>query len=188
MGERTMKAAAKWPLALGDNNKVAGLRSLPFSIRANDGVLDLAGMSSFDVRGMAPPPPRAEDRGHHQLERSLQAFAVCSMLSNCALLCVVCFLIVAACGMSAIINSNVDYYYSLAKPVIFELANHTVEIMRNADSSVAAVDRMALHTERASVASLESLVDSVNRTAAAVAAATEIVKHPVMRIGLEAAS
>ena len=176
-----MKNVNKWQFTLPDGN-LSKSGSLPISL-AQDNVLSFPSIiSTKDTLPITDVNDLAFERS------SMRRFYRIAVVSQSILLCVMVALILLMYIMGMRMSSNLTYYYNLAEPVIVEMTNHSLGIMRHADSSAAAVDRMALHTEEVSDVSLESLVASVNRTAAAVTAATEIVKHPVMRIGLEAAS
>ena len=176
-----MKSVNKWSFTLPDGN-ISRTGSMPISL-AQDNVLSFPTI----INGKESLPlPETNDLAFER--KSMRRFYRIAVVSQTILLCVMVALILLMYILGMRASSNLNYYYNLAEPVIIEMTNHSLGIMRHADSSAAAVDRMALHTEEVSDVSLESLVASVNRTAAAVTAATEIVKHPVMRIGLEAAS
>lgn len=175
-----MQKVNKWSFTLPDGN-LSRTGSMPISL-GQDNVLSFPTViSAKDTLPLTDSTDLAFERS------SMRRFYRIAVVSQSILLCVMVALIMLMYVMGVRMSSNLTYYYSLAEPVIIEMTNHSLGIMRHADSSAAAVDRMALHAEEVSDVSLESLVASVNRTAAAVAAATEIVKHPVMRIGLEAA-
>lgn len=117
---------------------------------------------------------------------SMRKFYRIAVVAQSLLLCVMVVLIMLMFVMGSRMSSNFNYYYSLAEPVIHEMTNHSLSVMQHADSSAAAMERMVQHSEVVSDVSLESLAESVNRTVAAVRAMTEIARHPVMKIGLEA--
>ena len=176
-----MKSLNKWSFTMPGGD-VSRIGSLPISLEQGN----ILSFPTIISKGSDPP---LTDANYLEFERtSMRRFYRIAVVSQSMLLCALLALLILMSVMGTRMSNNMTYYYNLAEPVIIELTNHSIDIMRHADSSAAAVDRMAAHTEKVSDISLESLVDSVNRTAAAVTAATEIVKRPVMRIGIEAAS
>lgn len=172
-----------WPLTRRSEGSSSELASIQLQLGKN-GLLRFADISprpQLPITIDAPPKDASREREELLTRRFLHVAWVSQSIVLFILITLAATLFVLGSRAAETVNSH----YNELLPVIYEMTNHSLGIMRRAHSSASAVDRMALHTEEASQVSIPALIESVNRTAAAVAAVTHMAAHPVLKVSME---
>lgn len=174
-----------WPLARRDAQRdVAQFSPATFTMQlTSSGPLRFPAVMQKDAGALPISVPGEQEKSFEQ--KAMRGFLRVAVVSQSMIL----VLLFAVAGLLFVMGSraqsNLEQYYQMAVPVITELTNHTLGIMRNAHDSTSSVKRMTLHTENATEFSIPALIDSVNRTANAVSAVTRMAAHPVLKVSME---
>lgn len=179
---------------------MGGMKSWPLARRdAHRGVVEHFGPATFTMRLPTPaeltftdahskqsPLPLAAEQPDKSFERkAMRQFLRVAVVAQSLILCILVTLAVLLLMLGMRASNNLESYYDAALPVITQMTNYTLGMMDHAHSSIASVDRMALHAEAATDTSIPALIESVNRTAAAVTAVTRMASHPVLKLSME---
>lgn len=130
--------------------------------------------------------PEDAGSGDKAIERrALRTFLRVAVVSQSMLLCILLAVAALLFVLGARAQNQMELYFEMAMPIVSEITNHSVGIMRDAHSSSSAVNRAVLDAENATRFSIPALLDSVNRTTAAVAAVTRMASHPTLKVSVE---
>lgn len=82
------------------------------------------------------------------------------------------------------LNQTVNHYYEAAYPYLTELANHSLGMVRHADTSSMHLENVMAQTQVLAGTSIPDVIDSVNRTASMVSRLEHVSQNPVIKLSM----
>ena len=83
------------------------------------------------------------------------------------------------------VQTNVDYYASLALPMMGHMSMHADSIMEHTDTSSRSLEHVMANADAMTSASLPQLLQAVNHTTAMVSRLERVISHPSIRLSME---
>tara|TARA_B100001175_G_scaffold314984_1_gene325512 strand:+ start:1201 stop:1857 length:657 start_codon:yes stop_codon:yes gene_type:complete len=83
------------------------------------------------------------------------------------------------------LHYNANWAYSAVQPYVFEFSNHSMEIMRHAHNSTAALENVMVDGQTMSASAVPALAHSLNNTVAMVDRMQQIAAHPTLKLSLD---
>jgi hypothetical protein len=153
--------------------------------------LDLGGGGGGGGGGRALPaaighngPHADSDKVTFSIERRLARLL---FLSQVLIVFVLGFMVFSLLFFSWRLHSNASWAYDAAQPYIYEFSNHSMEIMRHAHNSSAALENVMVDGQTLSNNAVPALTQSLNNTVAMVDRMQQIAANPVVKVSLGSA-
>ena len=131
--------------------------------------------------GAKSPPPgvRAGDNGGAASGKlTIRLIVLSQLLMMCVLAVATLSLVFAARGVQYTLD------VTMASPYVQEASNHTMGIVRAADSSMNAVDELMQQTRALAATSVPRLIESLNETVATFTRLQQLARHPTLTVAM----
>ena len=153
---------------------------------SNGGVASTAGPLAFHrpATSIGSPTYSAMDNDSVTFAMS-KRIARLLFISQVLIVFILGFMVFSLLFFSWRLHYNANWAYAAVQPYVYELGNHSMEIMRHAHNSTAALENVMIDSQTMSASAVPALTHSLNNTVAMVDRMQQIAAHPTIKLSLD---